>query len=343
MSTEKTLVSILIVNYNGGDVLDAGLTSLEKSNYPNLEIVVVDNGSTDNSVPLIEEKHKKVILVKAPTNLGFASGNNLALKSSSGKYIVLLNGDTEVEPDWLDHLVAFAEEHEDVGVLTPKVLFFEDKKTLNSAGGACDIYGFSPLRGTFDKDSRAYDTVEPVFYGHGAAMFARRSLIDKIGFLDDTYFIYHEELDFCWRVWLYGYKVYYLPQSVVYHKLQKRLFYSKEKLARRQFLVKKNRIRTLIKNHRNPFLILLSISVCLAISLAELVYYLFKRDFESPKGILEGFWWNLKVLPETLQRRREVQSLYRVPEGEVLKMMRKKPFAIDILFGMLSGKYSLPL
>lgn len=343
MNDLKPSVSVLIVNYNGGETLDACLTSLEKTAYPNFEIVVADNGSTDNSVLLVEEKHKAVILVKAGANLGFASGNNLALKSSSGKYIVLLNGDTEVSVDWLDHLVAFAEENPNAGVLTPKVLFFDDKKTINSAGGTCDIYGFSPLRGTFEKDTGQYDKVEKTFYGHGAAMFARRDLIDKIGFLDDTYFIYHEELDFCWRAWLHGFSAYYIPASVVYHKQEKRLFYTKEKLARRQFLVKKNRVRTLIKNHRNPLLVLLSITVCFLISLAELVYYLFKGDFESPKGILEGFWWNLKVLPDTLQKRAEVQRLYRVPEREVLRMLRKKPFAIDIFFGMISGKYSLPL
>lgn len=344
MKVSFPLVSILIVNYNGSEVLAPCLTSLDKSSYPNFEVIVVDNGSTDNSIKIIKKNHKKVILVEAGKNLGFASGNNLALESAKGKYILLLNGDTEVEPDWLNELVDFAEKNSDGGVFTPKVLFFEDKHTINSAGGLCDIYGFSPLRGTFEKDNGQYDQPETVFYAHGAAMMARKEVIDKIGFLDDSYFIYHEEFDFCWRTWLSGYKVYYVPVSVVYHKVKKRLFYTKEKLAKRQFLVKKNRIRTLIKNHKNPLLVLLSIFVGILVSFVELFYYIFfKGDLESPKGILQGFWWNIKVLPETLKKRKEVQKLYRVSESEVLKKMKKIPFALDIFIGVFTGKYSLPL
>lgn len=344
MKTDFPLVSILIVNYNGSEVLAPCLSSLEKSFYPDFEVIVVDNGSTDNSVKMINKNHKKVILVEAGKNLGFASGNNLALESARGKYVVLLNGDTEVEPYWLSKLVDFAEKTPDGGVFTPKVLFFEDKNTINSAGGLCDIYGFSPLRGTFEKDMGQYDNSETIFYAHGAAMMVRKEVINKIGFLDDSYFIYHDEFDFCWRAWLSGYKVYYVPGSIVYHKLMKRLFYTKEKLAKRQFLVKKNRIRTLIKNHKNPLLILLALFVGILISFVELFYYiLFKGDFESPKGILQGFWWNIKVLPDTLKKRKAVQKLYCVSEKEVLKHMKKTPFALNILIGVLNGKYSLPL
>lgn len=340
---KEPLVSILIVNYNGSEVLNPCLSSLTKSVYKNIDVIVVDNGSTDDSVSMIKKNYKDVVLVEAGKNLGFASGNNLAYESAKGKYVILLNGDTEVKPDWLNRLVEFAEEHPDGGVFTPKILFFEDKKTINSAGGMCDIYGFSPLRGTFEKDVGQYNKTETVFYAHGAAMMIRKDLIDKIGFLDDSYFIYHEELDFCWRTWLSGYKVYYVPGAIVYHKLQKRLFYTKEKLAKRQFLVKKNRIRTLIKNHKNPFLIIVAITISTLVSLVELIYYFIKRDFESPKGILQGFLWNIKVLPETLRKRKEIQKLYKVPESEVLKRMRKTPFALDIFVGIFRGKYTLPL
>lgn len=343
MNRKRQLVSILIVNYNGGDILGSCLDSLKKTSHSNFETIVVDNGSTDGSVEMVKKKYKWVKLVEAKENLGFASGNNLALRQAQGEYIVLLNGDTEVEQDWLERLVGFAGEHKDGGVFTPKVLFFDDKKVINSAGGLCDIFGFSPLRGTFEKDEGQYDNPETVFYAHGAAMMIRKKLIDEIGFLDDSYFIYHEEMDFCWRTWLYGYKVYYVPQAIVYHKLKKRLFYSKEKLARRQFLVKKNRVRTIVKNHKNPFLILLSLFSNMVISLGEITYYLIKGDFESPKGILEGYWWNIKVLSDTLEERKRIQKFYRVSEEEVLNKINKVPFVFEILFGMLKGKYSLPL
>lgn len=344
MDTQQPLISILIVNYNGGDVLNDCLNSLERSNYKNLEIIVVDNGSTDGSARLVEENHKEVRLVRSPTNLGFAAGNNLALESAKGKYVTLLNGDTEVEPSWLDHLVGFAESHPEGGAFTPKVLFFGDKDTINSAGGLCDIYGYSPLRGTFEKDRGQFDKTEEVFYSHGAATMIRKDLVDQIGLLDGTYFIYHEELDLCWRVWMFGYKVYYIPESFVYHKLQKRLFYSKGKLAQRHFLLKRNRILTIVKNHKSPLILFISLVVTSVVSLVELLYYLiFRGDTESPKGIIRGFLWNAQHLSEVVQKRREVQKLYRVEEGVVLAHMQKRPFAIDVLLGIISGKYSLPL
>lgn len=343
MKSEAKLVSILIVNYNGFEVLDPCLTSLGKSTYPNFEVIVVDNGSTDGSAEKVEKKYKEVTLVKAGKNLGFAGGNNLALKSASGKYIVLLNGDTEVEPDWLDRLVKFAEKTPDAGVFASKVLFFDNKKVLNSAGGCCDIYGFSPLRGTFDKDIGQYDKQETVFYAHGAAMMVRRSLIEKIGFLDEDYFIYHEEMDFCWRTWISGSKVYYVPEAVAYHKLSQRNFYAKEKRAKRQFLVKKNRISTLIKNHKSVFLLLISLLANFVVSLGETVLYVLKGDFETPKGTFSAYWWNIKHLSKDLNKRKKIQRLYKAKEKDVLKQMQKVPFAFDILVGIFTGKYSLPL
>lgn len=339
----KPLVSILIVNYNGGSVLNKCLESLYKTEYSEFEVVIVDNGSTDESVKLIRKNYKHIKLVEAGENLGFAVGNNVSLKYAKGKYVVLLNGDTEVEPDWLNKMVAFAEEHKDGGVFSPKILFFENRKIINSAGGVCDFYGFSPLRGTFEKDSKLFSQPCEVFYAHGAAMMVRKDLFDKIGFLDETYFIYHEEFDFCWRARLYGTKVYYVPESVVYHKLKQRNFYKKEKLAQRQFLVKKNRIRTIIKNHKSLSLVILALFVNLFVSFGEIIYLVFKGDFESPKGIIKAFFWNLKMLPDTLAKRKEVQSLYRVPQSEVLNLMRKTPFALDIFVGIIKGKYTLPL
>lgn len=337
------LVSILIVNYNGREILSQCLESLNKTKYSKFEVIVIDNGSTDDSVSEVKRRYASVTLIQAKENLGFARGNNVSLKHAKGKYVVLLNGDTEVEPDWLEKLVDFAEEHPDGGVFGSKILFFDHKKIINSAGGLCDIYGFSPLRGTYEKDCKKFNKPEEVFYAHGAAMMVRKSLIEKIGFLDETYFIYHEELDFCWRALLFGAKVYYVPGSVVYHKLRQRNFYQKDKLAQRQFLVKKNRIRTIIKNHKSLYLVVLALFINVIVALGESVYLLSKGDFESPKGIIRAYLWNLRMLPDTLAKRKEVQSLYRVPQKKVLGQMRKRPFAFGIFVGIIKGKYTLPL
>ncbi|RJR24503.1 glycosyltransferase family 2 protein [Candidatus Microgenomates bacterium] len=343
MNKKNPLVSVLIVNYNGGAVLDSCLASLKKTDYPNFETIVVDNGSTDESIKMIKKKYKWVILSEAKKNLGFAAGNNFAYKSSGGEYIALLNGDTEVEPGWLRKLVEFAQKHKDGAAFAAKVLFFDDKKTLNSAGGLCDWYGFSPLRGTFEKDEGQYDSPDMVFYAHGAAMMIRRETIEKIGFFDEDYFIYHEELDFCWRAWIFGYKVYYVPGSVVYHKLKQRNFYAPEKRAQRQFLVKKNRISTLIKNHKSLSLLTASLLVNFIVSLGETVFYLSKGDLQTIKGTFMAYFWNVKHFRKDWKKRKRVQKLYMADEVYILKRMKRFPVAIDIFKGIISGKLSLPL
>lgn len=341
MNNKPPLATILIVNYNGGKVLLECLRSLNKLVYPNFETVLVDNGSTDDSVDKV--KKFKIQLVESRSNLGFAGGNNLAFKHAKGKYIVLLNGDTEVEPNWLGKLVEFAEKTPKAGIFSSRVMFFDDKKVFNSAGGLCDIYGFSPLRGTFDKDIGQYNKPIPVFYAHGAAMMIRREVIEKIGFLDEDYFIYHEEFDFCWRAWLAGYEVYYVPNAVAYHKLSQRNFYAPEKRAKRQFLVKKNRISTLIKNHISIPVLLLSLSVNIFISIGEILYYSIKGDFETQKGTIQAYIWNIKNFKNDWEKRKKVQKLIKVKEGYILKRMKIYPVAFDILWGLIRGKYSLPL
>lgn len=348
MKPKGPFVSILIVNFNGGKVLLECLKSLKKIIYPNFEIVLVDNGSSDGSVDIVK-KFKiqnlkcKIKLVESRSNLGFAGGNNLAFKHAKGGYIVLINGDVEVELDWLTELIEFAQETPQAAVFSSKVLFFDNKKIINSAGGICDIYGFSPLRGTFDKDICKYDKPIPVFYAHGAAMMIRREVIEKIGFLDEDYFIYHEEFDFCWRAWLAGYEVYYVPQAVAYHKLKQRNFYALEKRAKRQFLVKKNRISTLIKNHISMPVLVLSLLVNIFISIGEILYYSFKGDFETPKGTFQAYFWNIKNFGNDWKKRKKVQKLIKVKESYILKRMKIYPVAFDILWGMIKGKYSLPL
>lgn len=348
MNNKPPLVTILIVNFNGGKVLLECLKSLKKVIYPNFEVVLVDNGSSDDSVVVVE-KYKihntkyKIQLIKSKSNLGFAGGNNLAYEHAKGKYIVLLNGDTEVEPDWLTELINFIDKTHDGGIFASKVMFFDNKTVFNSAGGLCDLYGFSPLRGTFDKNIGQFDKPDMVFYAHGVAMMIKREVIEKIGFLDEDYFIYHEELDFCWRSWLAGYKTYYVPTAVAYHKLSQRNFYAPEKRAKRQFLVKKNRISTLIKNHKSLSLLIISLFVNLIVSFGEIIVYGIQGDFETPKGTFKAYWWNVMNFKKDWKKRKKVQKLYKADEKYVLQRMKIYPVAFDIFWGLITKKYTLPL
>jgi hypothetical protein len=223
----KPLVSIIILNYNGlKDTLHC-LESVKKTTYPNFEVLLVDNGSDKNEGEILQNKFGKkykVILLKK--NLGYTGGNNLALKKAQGKYIILLNNDTEVTPNWISPLVDLLEKDGSIAVVQPKIKMLYRKNYFDyagAAGGFIDSYGYPFTRGRIfeskEKDTGQYDKETIIFWASGAACIIRKSTINKVGGLfDPIFFNYMEEIDFCWRVWKNGYKVYFCPNSTVYHK-----------------------------------------------------------------------------------------------------------------------------
>lgn len=220
MSPESLpLVSIITVNYNGAQLTIETIDSLMKSNYPNIEIIVVDNGSLE-SPDIIKETHPSINLIKAGANLGFAGGNNLGFEAANGDYFLLLNNDTEVEPDFLFPMVKEMESDERTGCVTCKLRYFEKPEIIQFAGyykiNMLTGRGFS--RGWGEVDSGQYDDIIDVEYAHGAAMMVRRSVVEKIGMMAHIYFLYYEELDYCERIKGAGYKIKYVGHSTVLHK-----------------------------------------------------------------------------------------------------------------------------
>ncbi len=223
----KPLVSIIILNFNGLTDTVKCLKSIKKTTYPNFEILLLDNGSDNNEGLVLQKKYGqryKVILLNK--NLGFTGGNNLALKKAKGKYIILLNNDTEVTPNWIEPLVTLLNKDKSIAIVQPKIKMLQNKNYFDyagAAGGFIDKYGYPFTRGrifeTKEKDAGQYDNEGIIFWASGASCIIRKSTIKKVGGLfDPTFFNYMEEIDFCWRIWKGGYKVYYCPNSVIYHK-----------------------------------------------------------------------------------------------------------------------------
>jgi len=218
--TMKPLVSIVIVNFNGGEMLIRCLKSVFDSKYEPIEIILVDNKSIDGSVAVAEKlfgQRQNFKVVKLPRNVGFAQGNNVGVKYCRGKYIVFLNNDTIVDPFWLDKLVEVMEKDENVGVAQSKLLQLNNTQLFDSAGDFIDSYCLSFKRGYGEEDHGQYDRIEEVFSARGAAMIVRVDVLRDVGAFDPDLFGSCEDLDFCWRVRLKGYKVLYVPQSIVYH------------------------------------------------------------------------------------------------------------------------------
>ncbi len=217
-------IAIAILNWNGKRYLEQFLPSVIASTYSNKEIVVIDNASGDDSVVFLKEQYPDVRIIQLDRNYGFARGYNQGLRQVKADYYVLLNSDVEVMPGWIEPVLALMESNKNIGACQPKLLQYHNRSLFEYAGGAggwLDYLGYPLARGRIfdvcEQDGGQYDSVAPVFWASGAAMFVRPELYHELGGLDEYFFAHQEEIDLCWRLQLAGYSVYACPQSVVYH------------------------------------------------------------------------------------------------------------------------------
>ncbi len=218
-------VAVVILNWNGRDMLKQFIPRvLDCSVTEDVAVYVVDNGSTDDSVDILRSFFPGVRLIVFDENLGFAGGYDRALRQIEATYVVLLNSDVEVTPDWLSPLVTYMETHPEVAACQPKIRSWKEKERFEyagAAGGFIDRYGYPFCRGrilnTVETDRGQYDTVVPVCWATGAALFIRRADYLAAGGLDERFFAHMEEIDLCWRLWTAGKEIVCIPRSVVYH------------------------------------------------------------------------------------------------------------------------------
>lgn len=301
-------VSIIIANWNGGDVFKSCLVSLSKITYPNWQLIVADNGSSDQSEKLPAKilKHKKKFLIKNTRNLGFSTANNQGVKKSSGKYILLLNNDTQVTNNFLEIMIKKMEDDRTIGVLQPKIILMDKPGYLDNTGSLFTKIGFLHHLGFLEKNNKKYNKEREVFSVKGACMLIRKDLIKKIGLFDKDFFSYFEESDFCWRVWLAGFKVVYYPKAHIYHKVGftiKRL-----DVLDINYHYYKNRICSLIKNleFKN---ILSIVSIHLFISLGLVLIFFVRGKLKNSLMIIEAIIWNVQNLNKTLSKRKRIQKI----------------------------------
>lgn len=215
--------SVIILNWNGADMMRRFLPSVV-ANTAGAEIVVADNGSDDDSLKMLASEFPSVRTVALDRNYGFAEGYNRAIAAVESEYVVLLNSDVETPEGWLAPLVEYMDSHEGVAACQPKLLAFNDRSSFEYAGGAggfVDRYGYPFCRGRIfsvvEKDHGQYDDVCDIHWATGACMMVRRDVYIKSGGLDARFFAHNEEIDLCWRMRLFGYRVVCVPVSVVYH------------------------------------------------------------------------------------------------------------------------------
>lgn len=324
----KPFVSIIIVNWNGEDVIGECLSSLFQQDYKNIEVIVLDNDSKDRSKDIIKKKFKNVKLIESDKNLGFAEGNNVAVKQAKGEYILLLNSDATVTGNLLTILINQLNKDKKIGIIQPKILYKSNSLhkdgVINSIGAFFTNTGFLYYVGYGKKANiPLYDNEREIFSAYGACMLIRKKVIEEVGLFDSDFFLYFEETDFCIRVWLAGWKIVYTPWSVVYHMggVSARKF-GKDKVFFHSF---KNRICCYLKNFEIKTLIKL-MPLHLTICECTAIAYLFLGRLNLFFAIQKAMFWNIINLYKTFKKRDMIQrQIRKVRDVNFLSKVGKSP------------------
>ncbi|MFA9214403.1 MAG: glycosyltransferase family 2 protein [Candidatus Methylacidiphilales bacterium] len=284
------LVSIITVNYNGNEITDLFLKSIFEITYKNIEVFVVDNNSAI-SPDVLKVKYPTINLIKSPNNVGFAAGNNLAIRQSKGKYCFLLNNDTEVMHNFLEPIVELMEGNPNIGIASSKLLYFSKPNTIQYAGhNGINFYtgrGFGV--GYMETDLGQYNQSYQTQLGHGAAMLISKKAIEKVGLMAELFFLYYEEIDFCERIKQAGFQIWYCGQSVVFHK--ESITTGKSSPLKTYYLTRNRLIYTKrnTKGFQHYACIIFFMLVAFPKGASQLIL---KKEFKLLKAFLRGVFWN---------------------------------------------------
>lgn len=246
-------VSVVVINYDGLDYLERCLGSLRALEYPSdkVEIVFIDNASTDGSVAWVREHHPEARIISNDHNTGFSPAVNQAAEAATGEYLALLNNDGVADPRWIIEAVQVLEIEDRVGCVASKILR-DDKATVDYAGGQMAFYGHGFAKGNAEQDDPSDVTNRPTLFASGGAMVVRTELFLEVGGFDASYFAFFEDVDFGWRLWVLGHEVLYVPRSVIYHRHHgtiERFGYPRER-----YLLERNALATIFKNFGDDML-----------------------------------------------------------------------------------------
>lgn len=288
------VVSIITVNFNHSYLTDDLLHSiLQKNSYSNCEIIVVDNASTVNPVPGWQEKYPGITFIRSEKNLGFAGGNNLGVKVAKGDYLFFVNNDTVFTENLVATLVQTLEQHPQVGMVSPKLLYYDQPDMLQYAGYT-DMNYFTARNaciGQYETDQGQYDhLVGKTGFAHGAAMMVKREAIDKAGLMAENFFLYYEELDWCDRIKRAGFEVWVNMKACIYHK--ESISVGKQS-ALKEYFMNRNRILFIRRNAPWWKALVFYGYFLLIVTPRNLAAYLRSGNKDFIRQLRRAIWWNL--------------------------------------------------
>ncbi|CAG4998931.1 hypothetical protein DYBT9275_02111 [Dyadobacter sp. CECT 9275] len=286
-------VSIITVNYNQPEVTEELLKSLREVNtYKPLEIIVVDNGSRNNPVPTWKATYPGITFIRSEVNTGFAGGNDLGIASATGDYLFLINNDTEVTAGLIGGLVSTMEGNSAIGIISPKIHYFDQPGMLQYAGYTPMNYftARNSCIGQFEKDEGQYDSLSGVTgYIHGAAMMIRREALEKVGGMAENYFLYYEELDWCERIRRAGYEIHTDLSVLIYHKESVSVG---KRSALKEYFMNRNRILFIRKNTGLGTFCVFFLYFLATVVPRNLLSYVVKREFSFIPVLLRAVAWH---------------------------------------------------
>lgn len=295
------MVSIITVNYNQADYTCALLDSIRRQDFRDVEVLVVDNASRDNPAARMAEQYPEVRFIRSEQNLGFAGGNNLAVREARGEYLFFINNDAEITEGCIARLVRFLEENLRVGIVSPLICYYAPDGQRPAAYSQPDLIQYAGMTrvhpitarnrtiGNREHDRGQFSVPQPTAYAHGAAMLIRRSVLDEVGPMSEDFFLYYEELDWCERIRQAGWQVWVEPRARVYHK---------ESVAVQQigglktYYLNRNRVWFMRKHYGGwrlagfyAFLLLVTVP-------KNVLSMLLSGQHENLAAFLKGVWWN---------------------------------------------------
>lgn len=322
--------SLIVLNWNKCDLLRACLASIEQQDYSDYEVIVVDNGSEDDSCEMVERDYASFRLIRVGENTGFCRGNNIGIAEAGGEVIVLVNNDSELRTDFLSRLSAGCNADPAAGMYATKVLMYDRPQIIDSAGLLVYPDGVCRSRGWLESDGGEYDEPAEILGPAGCAAAYRRTMLDDVGLLDDRYFAYLEDLDLAFRGQLRGWRCRYVPDAVSHHKKSMTSGYHS---AFKAHMVERNRLWNVLKLF--PLRLLALSPLYTLVRYAAQGYAAvagfgisssFARDYSRARlvGILlRSYLEAFKELPGVLAERRHIQSRRKLSMLEVYSMMKR--------------------
>jgi GT2 family glycosyltransferase len=293
LEVEK-LLSIITIKYNGlKDTCE--LIDTLPLNDETIEVIVVDNASTQDEATELEKRYPLIIVIRSDKNLGFAGGNNLGIKAAHGKYLFFINNDTILsQPSVLSLLITRLESSAQIGMVCPKIRFTWDKQPIQYAG-------YTPLSkitlrnksiGFGEQDNGQYDTPHPTPYAHGAAMMVKREIIEKVGMMPECYFLYYEELDWSMMIRRAGYEIWYEPACTIFHKESQT---TGQMSPLKTYFITRNRLLFAQRNAQKDTKYLTYVYLIIVVATKDISFHLLRGKFNLACAVIKGITDFIKI------------------------------------------------